>query len=175
MTFAVLIIMAVYTFFYDRAVNGNPDILNVVSNAAFVLVSLSLHKLVDIGFEIGVFTYFLGCFAVQLFTINWMLIFIAIFFGCPLFVMHSSPNSQPEVASDGSDGQHVVDIDSSNSGLVFGSDGQHVVDIDSSNSELVFVFDCTVNVMYILDYYCIISLMQVCLFMHDSKTQHMSA
>jgi hypothetical protein len=156
MTFAVLIIMAVYTFFYDRAVNGNPDILNVVSNAAFVLVSLSLHKLVDIGFEIGVFTYFLGCFAVQLFTINWMLIFIAIFFGCPLFVMHSSPNSQPVVASDGSDGQHVVDI-------------------DSSNSELVFVFDCTVNVMYILDYYCIISLMQVCLFMHDSKTQHMSA
>jgi hypothetical protein len=140
LNFAVLMMMSVYTFYYDRAVNGKPDILNVFSNAAFVLVSLSLHKLFGIGSEIGVFTYFLSCFTVQLFTINWVLIFIAILFGCPLFVIHSSPNSQPEVANDGSDGQHGSEVasggqvshSSPNSQPEVASGGQHVtIDIDS--------------------------------------------
>jgi len=59
-SFAVLMIISVYSFFYDRAVNGKPDKLSIVSNAAFALVSLSLHKLISFGFEIGVFSYFLG-------------------------------------------------------------------------------------------------------------------
>lgn len=93
MSFAVLMIISVYLFFYDIAVNGKPETLSIVSNAAFALVSLSLHKLIKFGFEIGVFSYFLGCFAIQLLiTINWMLIFVAIFFGCPLCVRHSSLN-----------------------------------------------------------------------------------
>ncbi|CAI8601657.1 unnamed protein product [Vicia faba] len=99
MSFAVLMIISVYSFFYDKAVNGKPETLSIVLNAAFALVSLSLDKLVRFGVEIGMFSYFLGCFAVQLLTINWMLIFVAIFFGCPLFVMHSSINSRPEVAT----------------------------------------------------------------------------
>jgi hypothetical protein len=107
-------------------VNGKPNILNVVSNAAFVLVSLSVNKLFNFGFESGVFTYFLGCFAVQLITINRILILIAIVFGYPLFKLHSSPNSQQEVASG-----DQVSHSSSNSGLVVGSDDQHVLDIDS--------------------------------------------
>ncbi|KAL5066640.1 hypothetical protein RYX36_017527 [Vicia faba] len=82
--------LSLYSFFYDKAVNGKPETLSIVSNAAFALVSLSLDKLVRFGVEIG-------CFAVQLVTINWMLIFVAIFFGCPLFVMHSSINSRPVV------------------------------------------------------------------------------
>lgn len=98
-SFAVLMIISVYSFFYDKAVNGKPETLSIVSNAAFALVSLSLHKLIKFGVEIGMFSYFLGCFAVQLLTINWMLIFVAIFFGCPLFVMHSSVNSRSEVAT----------------------------------------------------------------------------
>ncbi|MCH93721.1 exocyst complex component EXO70B1-like, partial [Trifolium medium] len=125
-SFAVLLIISVYSFFYDKAVNGKPEILSVVSNAAFALVSLSLHKLINFGFEIGVFSYFLGCFTVQLFTINWMLILIAIFFGCPLFVMHSSLNSRLEVAS----GSQVIHS-SSNSILAVDSGGQHIVGIDS--------------------------------------------
>jgi hypothetical protein len=116
-------ILSVYTFFYDSAVNGKPDILNVVSNAAFVLVSLSLHKLFNFGFEIGVFSYFLGCLANQLFTINRILILIAIFIGYPLFIMHSSLNSQPEVTSGGE-----VSHSSSNSRLVVGSDDQDDID-----------------------------------------------
>jgi hypothetical protein len=78
-------------------VNGKPEILSVVSNTAVALVSLSLHKLINFGFEIGVFSYFLGYFTVQLFSINWMLILIAIFFGCPLFFINS--RLEPEKAS----------------------------------------------------------------------------
>jgi len=87
--FAVVMIISVYSFFYDRAVDGKPDIWSVVSNAAFALVSLSLHKLFKFKSEIGVFSYFLGCFTVQLLTINWMLIFVAIIYGCLLSVIHS--------------------------------------------------------------------------------------
>jgi len=113
--FAVLMIISVYSFVYDRAVNGKPDILSVVSNAAFALVSLSLHRLFKLKSEMGIFSYFLCCFTVQLLTINWMLIFVAIIYGGLLFVMHSQ--SQP------SRGQR------SNSELAAGSGGQHVIAI----------------------------------------------
>jgi hypothetical protein len=76
------------------AVDGKPDILSVVSNAAFALVSLSLHKLFKFKSEIGVFSYFLGCFTIQLLTINWMLIFVAIIYGCLLSVIHSQSVSE---------------------------------------------------------------------------------
>jgi len=104
-SFAVLIIISVYSIYYDKAVNGKPGILNLVSNAAFALMSLSLSKLLKFGFEMGIFPYFLGCFAIQLWTINWMLILVAIIFGCPLFVMHSSSHSQEEF--DNRD--HIID------------------------------------------------------------------
>ncbi|WJX58257.1 hypothetical protein P8452_43728 [Trifolium repens] len=71
----------------------------VVSNAAFVLVSLSVNKLFNFGFESV--------------------------FGYPLFKLHSSPNSQQEVASG-----DQVSHSSSNSGLVVGSDDQHVIHIN---------------------------------------------
>jgi hypothetical protein len=93
-------------------VNGKPEILSVVSNTAVALVSLSLHKLINFGFEFGVFSYILGYFTVQLFSINWMLILIAIFFGCPLFFMNSR-RLELEVAS----GSQVIHS-SSNSILV---------------------------------------------------------
>jgi len=57
------------------------------------------------GFEIGIFPYFLGCFAIQLWTINWMLILVAIIFGYPLFAMHSSSHFQEEF--DNRD--HIID------------------------------------------------------------------
>nr|WIL60028.1 nodulation protein [Melilotus officinalis] len=95
--FAILMIISVYSIYYDKAVNGKPGILSLVSNAAFALMSLSLSKLMKFGFEMGIFAYFLGCFVIQLWTINRMLIFVAIIFGCPLFVMHSSSDSRQEV------------------------------------------------------------------------------
>lgn len=88
--FVVLILLAVYAFYYDKAVNGKPDILSVVSNAMFALISLSLSKLMKYGHEMGVFSFFLSVLTVQLWTINWNLVLVSIVFGFPLFVMHSS-------------------------------------------------------------------------------------
>lgn len=115
--FLVLLIISVYSFFYDRAVDGKPDILSVVSNAAFAFVSLSLHKLFKLKSEMGVFSYFLCCFTVQLLTINGGLIIVAIIFGFLLSYIHSSPNfatgRQDSLRSvGGSGGQHVVGFES---------------------------------------------------------------
>ena len=95
-----------------------PEILSIVSNTAFALMSLSLSKLIRFGFEIGIFAYFLGCLVVQLWTINWMLISVAIIFGCPLFVMHSSLHYQEEVDRD-----QIID-ESSGSDPEVGNAGQ---------------------------------------------------
>ncbi|XP_027357321.1 TMV resistance protein N-like [Abrus precatorius] len=92
--FAVLMIISVYSYYYDRAVNGNPEILSLVSNALFALMSLSFSKRIKFGFEMGIFCYFIGCFAIQLVSINFKLILVAMFYGCPLFIVHSQPEIQ---------------------------------------------------------------------------------
>ncbi|KAK7314802.1 hypothetical protein VNO77_33330 [Canavalia gladiata] len=97
MGFAVLMIISVYSFFYDRAVNGKPELLSLVSNGAFALMSLSLSRLVKFGFEMGVFCFFIGCLTIQLVTIDLKLILVAIIFGCPLFLIHFSSDSHEEV------------------------------------------------------------------------------
>lgn len=130
-SFAVLIIISVYSIYYDKAVNGKPGILNLVSNGAFVLMSLSLSKLMKFGFEMGIFTYFLGCFAIQLWTINWMLILVAIIFGCPLFVMHSSSHSQEEF-----DNRDYIIDESSGSDPEVGNAGQPDVSNRCSQQEV---------------------------------------
>ncbi|XP_027357539.1 TMV resistance protein N-like [Abrus precatorius] len=101
--FSVLMVMSVYSYFYDRAVSGKPEIRSLVANAAFALMSLSLSKLIKFGFEMGIFCFFLGCFTIQLVTIDFKLISVAIIFGCPLFIMHSSSDYQPQVSNQGQD------------------------------------------------------------------------
>lgn len=104
-TFVFLMIISVYSFFYDRAVSGKPNIPSIISNAAFALVSVSLHRLLQFGVEMGVFSYFVSCFTIQLLTINWMLNFIAIIFGFLLFLIHSFLNSPPNAAIGREDNQ----------------------------------------------------------------------
>ncbi|XP_058771089.1 disease resistance protein Roq1-like [Vicia villosa] len=129
MKFAVLMIISLYSFFYDNAVSGKPEIRSVVSNAAFALMSLSLSKLVKFGFEIGMFSYFLGCLVIQLWTIDRKLILVAIIFGCPLFVMQSSLDFEPEV----SNGSQVINSNSQTM-LLLTNRGQDIhLDIDSSS------------------------------------------
>ena len=128
-SFAVLMIISVYSFYYDKALNGKPEILSIGSNAAFALMSLSLSKLIRFGFEIGIFAYFLGCLVVQLWTINWMLISVAIIFGCPLFVIHSSSHSQEEVDKD-----QIID-ESSGSDPEIGNAGQP--DVGNGSEDII--------------------------------------
>ncbi|KAK7314801.1 hypothetical protein VNO77_33329 [Canavalia gladiata] len=125
MGFAVLMIISVYSFFYDRAVNGKPEILSLVSNGAFALMSLSLSRLIKFGFEMGVFCFFIGCLTIQLVTIDLKLILVAIIFGCPLFLIHSSSDSHEEVVGVGSQSIHP----SSDSQPEIGNDVQHTLNI----------------------------------------------
>ncbi|KAJ1386707.1 putative transmembrane protein [Sesbania bispinosa] len=119
---------------------------SLVSNATFALVSLSLSKLIKFGFEMGMFSYFLDCFVVQLFTINWKLILVALLFGCPLFFIHSSWDSQPEVGNEGqaihssSDSEPEVDSaqvvhSPSNSEPDVGNGGQVIHSYSDSQAE----------------------------------------
>lgn len=86
-----IVAIPVYSFYYEKAVNGKPEILSLLSNAAFAMVSLCLSKLYGFGFEIGTFSYFLSCLAVQLFTIKPLLILVAIFINSVLLTLYSYP------------------------------------------------------------------------------------
>ena len=102
MKFALLMMISIYSFFYDRAVGGKPEILIVVSNVAFTLISVSFSKLVKVGFE-AIFSYFLGCLSIQLWTIDKKLISVAIIFGYPLFVLQTYSDSQTKATDGGQD------------------------------------------------------------------------
>lgn len=104
-----IVVIPVYSFYYEKAVDGKPEILSLYSNAAFAMVSLSLSKLYGFGFEIGMFSYFLNCFAVQLFTIDARRSFVAgIIFNCVLFTMYSYPPEDASESSRSSDSRSAV-------------------------------------------------------------------
>ncbi|MED6188342.1 hypothetical protein PIB30_085035 [Stylosanthes scabra] len=58
------------SFLYGQKVNGKPDMFSLVSSVAFALMSLSLSRQIDFGFEVDLFNFFLGYFLVQLMTIH---------------------------------------------------------------------------------------------------------
>jgi len=55
--FLVLMLTSVYSYFYDKKVNGKSDVLGLISCAAFLLMSLSLYKQIDLGFEVDWFIF----------------------------------------------------------------------------------------------------------------------
>ncbi|WJX66915.1 hypothetical protein P8452_51422 [Trifolium repens] len=98
-----------------------PNVLQNFRKTAQVMLQVS-HRVFQDEMTWRLIGLMSSCFAVQLLTINWILILVAIMFGCPLFVMHSSLNSQPEVAS----GDQVIHS-SSDSEPNVDSRGQHVI------------------------------------------------
>jgi hypothetical protein len=48
--FLVLTITAVYSFFFDKVMNGKPDAYSLISCAAFAIMSLSLSRQTQCGF-----------------------------------------------------------------------------------------------------------------------------
>lgn len=97
--FMVLMLTSVYSFFYDKAVNGKPDALGLVSCAAFALVSFSLSRQIDLGFEVDLLNFFLGYLMVQLMKINFLLASLGGVLCYFLIVLRSSLDSQQVVGS----------------------------------------------------------------------------
>ncbi|KAF7816177.1 WRKY transcription factor WRKY24-like [Senna tora] len=112
--FLVLMLTSLYSFFYDKAVNGKPDLLNLISCAAFAAMSLSLSRQSELGFEVDLLNFFLGCLTLQLMKINLMLAFVGGAFSYSLIVLRSSLDSQMEIG-DATISDHVtLNIDSAN-------------------------------------------------------------
>jgi len=88
--FLALMLTSIYSFFYDKEMTGKSDILGLISCAAFALMSLSLSRQIDIGFEVDLLNFFLGCLTVQLMSFNLMLASIGGVFCYFVFVLRSS-------------------------------------------------------------------------------------
>lgn len=53
--FLVLTITSVYSYFTDKVVNGEPDAYSVISCVTFSIMSLSLSRQTECGFEVDLF------------------------------------------------------------------------------------------------------------------------
>lgn len=112
----VLLLTSFYSFVSDKDVSGKPDMLSLISCAAFAVMSLCLSKQIDLGFGADLLNFFLGCLTVQLMKINLMLsIFAAIFCYC-LMVLRSKLDSQTQIGTLRMEDHVAVDIDAADQG-----------------------------------------------------------
>jgi len=91
--FLVLTITSVYSFFFDKVVNGKPDAYSLISCAAFAIMSMSLSRQTQCGFEVDLLYFFLGCLIVQLMKIKLQLVIIGAGFSYSLIIIRSSFSS----------------------------------------------------------------------------------
>ncbi|MCI12089.1 leucine zipper protein, partial [Trifolium medium] len=69
--------------------NGKPDAYSLISCAAFAIMSLSLSRQTQCGFEIDLLYFFLGCLIVQLMKIKLQLFIIGAGFSYSLIILRS--------------------------------------------------------------------------------------
>ncbi|RHN56673.1 putative exocyst complex component Exo70, cullin repeat-like-containing domain-containing protein [Medicago truncatula] len=97
--FLVLTITSVYSFFFDKVVNGKPDAYSLISCAAFAIMSMSLSRQSQCGIEVDLLYFFLGCLIMQLMKIKLQLVIVGAGFSYSLIIIRSSlssTNSVPE-------------------------------------------------------------------------------
>lgn len=124
----VLLLTSLYSFFSDKNVNGKPDVLSLISCAAFALMSFCLSRQIDLGFEVDLLNFFLGCLTVQLMKINLMLSIIAAIFCYSLMVLRSKLDSQSEIGTPRMEDHVTIEVDSANdntSGFLSDSNSGH--------------------------------------------------
>ncbi|MED6155972.1 hypothetical protein PIB30_010615 [Stylosanthes scabra] len=90
LSFLALTITTVYSFFFDKNVNGKPDVYSLISCAAFSVMSLSLSKQSHFGFEVDLLYFFLGALTVQLMKIHLFLGIFGVGFSYFLIILRSS-------------------------------------------------------------------------------------
>ncbi|XP_057726686.1 uncharacterized protein LOC130942028 [Arachis stenosperma] len=110
----VLLLTSLYSFFSDKSDNGKPDLLSMISNVSFALMSLSLSRQIDLGFEAELLNFFLGCLTIQLMKISLMLSIVAAIFCYSLMILRSKSESQSHVRTLRMQDHVTVDIDAAN-------------------------------------------------------------
>ncbi|CAL0314113.1 unnamed protein product [Lupinus luteus] len=88
--FLVLTLTSLYSYWEDRHEEGKDEkgfgrVMNLTSTAAFALMAMSLSRQLQLGFEVGIFNFFIGCFLVTVMKMNFKLAPLAAFF-CYLLV-----------------------------------------------------------------------------------------
>ncbi|KAK7321505.1 hypothetical protein VNO77_32225 [Canavalia gladiata] len=93
--FLILTITSVYSFFFDKVVNGKPDAYSLISCAAFAIMSLSLSisRQSQCEFQVDLLYFFLGCLIVQLMKIKLLLAIIGACFSYALVILRISLNA----------------------------------------------------------------------------------
>ncbi|KAJ1437533.1 Exocyst complex component Exo70 [Sesbania bispinosa] len=107
----VLTITSVFSFFSDKVMNGKPDAYSLISCAAFAIMSLSLSRQTQCGFEVDLLYFFLECLTVQLMKIKLELVIVGAGFSYSLIILRSSFSSiNPTVKTSnlGLQDQHIV-------------------------------------------------------------------
>ncbi|KAL5102295.1 hypothetical protein RYX36_006622 [Vicia faba] len=88
--FLVLVITSVYSFFSDKVMNGKPDAYSSISYASFALMSLSLSRQIQCGFEVDFMYFYLGCLIVQLLKFNLFLAILGVCYTYCLIILRFS-------------------------------------------------------------------------------------
>ncbi|KAK7309751.1 hypothetical protein RJT34_06726 [Clitoria ternatea] len=88
--FLVLTLTCVWSFLEDRSEEGKVEkgygkVMNLTSTGAFAIMALSLSRQLQIGFEVGVFNFLVGCFLVTVMKMSLKLAPVAALF-CYLLV-----------------------------------------------------------------------------------------
>ncbi|CAK8537900.1 unnamed protein product [Lathyrus sativus] len=125
--FMVLVITSFYSFFSDKVITGKPDAYSSISYAAFALMSLSLSRQLQCGFEVDLMYFYLGCLIVQLMKFNLLLAIAGVCYSYCLIILRTSFTSLNGTSENHSLGPEeqlvVIQVDSqerenSNSGCV---------------------------------------------------------
>ncbi|AES98877.1 putative exocyst complex component Exo70, cullin repeat-like-containing domain-containing protein [Medicago truncatula] len=109
--FLVLTITAVYSFFSDKIMNGKPDAYTLISCTSFSMMSLSLSRQIQCGFEVDLMYFYLGCLIVQLMKIKLSLAIVGVCYSYCVIILRSSFSSlnvTQETQCLGLEEQHVI-------------------------------------------------------------------
>ncbi|CAL0314109.1 unnamed protein product [Lupinus luteus] len=86
---------------------GFGRVMNLTSTAAFALMAMSLSRQLQLGFEVGIFNFFIGCFLVTVMKMNFKLAPLAAFFCYLLVNIRSFSNLILEMRGHGPKKEHV--------------------------------------------------------------------
>jgi len=95
--------------------NGKPDAYSLISCAAFAIMSLSLSRQTQCGFEIDLLYFFLGCLIVQLMKLKLQLFILGAGFSYCLIILRSSFSS----LDTGENGQYSSELQDGNSVILY--------------------------------------------------------
>ncbi|KAJ1386245.1 Exocyst complex component Exo70 [Sesbania bispinosa] len=102
-----LMLTSLYNFFSDKDSNQKTDVFNLISNGSFALMLLSLSKQIDLGFELELLNFYLGCLTIQLMKINLGFVLVGAAYCYLLNVLHSYSDFNQEIRT-ASNEEHVA-------------------------------------------------------------------